>query len=171
MINVVVIVVALLASAWDLKTYIIPNWLTFGGIILGVIMGACSVGAPGGVGDSLLGVLAGFLFLLVPFMFGVVGGGDVKLLAVFGAIGGFQFAINTLLIGSVAGGAFALLYLLYRKRLGSVLKEIYFSLITLFTLKKVSVNKKVEPVIPYGVFISIGAVLSLFCEVVKVALW
>ena len=33
MINVVVIVVALLASAWDLKTYIIPNWLTFGGII------------------------------------------------------------------------------------------------------------------------------------------
>ena len=89
----------------------------------------------------------------------------------FGAIGGFQFAINTLLIGSVAGGAFALLYLLYRKRLGSVLKEIYFSLITLFTLKKVSVNKKVESVIPYGVFISIGAVLSLFCEVVKVALW
>ena len=72
------------AAVIDARTRRIPNWLTFGLLIAGVMRAAAlgwssNVGVIGGVGHSLLGVLAGALIPLVLFALKAVGGGDVKL--------------------------------------------------------------------------------------------
>ena len=63
----------------------IPNWLTLGAMALGLGASAIEGGGEGLV-DSVLGLaLAGGLFL--PFcLLGVVGGGDMKLMAAVGAM-------------------------------------------------------------------------------------
>jgi prepilin peptidase CpaA len=68
----------------DYRTKKIPNWLTMPGAILGL---AYSLAAPQGIGPlwSLAGLLVGFSLLLLPWLLGGGGMGDVKMLAALGA--------------------------------------------------------------------------------------
>ena len=81
----------------------IPNWLTLGGIAFGVGAAAIEGGADGLV-DSALGLaIAGGLFL--PFcLLGVVGGGDMKLMAAVGAIVGWPMVLRVVCNTCIAGG-------------------------------------------------------------------
>src|SRR5262245_19445326 len=68
----------------DYRTRKIPNWLTVSGAVLGL---AYSALAPRGIGPllSLAGMGVGFLLLLLPWLVGGGGMGDVKMLAALGA--------------------------------------------------------------------------------------
>ncbi len=83
-------------SAWfDWRTGCIPNWVTLGGILLGLggqaVLGGLAggwAGLGGGLLRSAVGaVLAGSVPLWL-FHRGAMGGGDVKLLIGIGALGG-----------------------------------------------------------------------------------
>jgi prepilin peptidase CpaA len=79
-----VVAISLIATASDLRTHRIPNWLTLGGVC--VVLGAQAVHAGwAGIGDGLLGLLAGLLLLLPFYAKGGMAAGDVKLLAAVGA--------------------------------------------------------------------------------------
>lgn len=164
-----VFTVAVTAALWDFKSYRIPNWLTLGAVVAGLLIGLSGVGAPGGAVDSLQGFLVGGLILLPFFVLGRMGGGDVKLAAAFGALGGFCFAVNTLLIGSILGGVFALC-LLGRNGFKGAFKKVYHDLVALAVFRSRAEIGGKEMVMPYGVFISMGAVISLFYEVMEVTL-
>lgn len=71
--------------AWvDYRTQRIPNWLTMPAAVLGLTYGSL---APGGVGFvwSLAGFAVGMSLLIVPWLLGGGGMGDVKMLAALGA--------------------------------------------------------------------------------------
>lgn len=73
-----------LAAAIDLRANRIPNYLTVPAALLGL---AYHTLAPSGLGPlaSLAGFGVGFLLLLLPWLLGGGGMGDVKLLAALGA--------------------------------------------------------------------------------------
>ena len=86
-------VVAGLAAWMDIRTGKIPNALTLGALVAGVVGRTIAGGLAGGVhgalaggGFSIAGALLCGLVPAVMFWFGGAGGGDVKLFAALGAL-------------------------------------------------------------------------------------
>lgn len=71
--------------------------------------------------DSLKGILLGLAVLIIPFVRGGIGAGDVKLLGVIGGIKGSVFVLSTCLAGALAGGVFALFFLAANRQLRKTL--------------------------------------------------
>ncbi|MCR3921743.1 MAG: prepilin peptidase [Firmicutes bacterium] len=153
MIIFLVMAVAVTAAVWDFKTYRIPNWLTFGAVAVGFFINIF-LGGLSGLLLSLCGLFIGGGALVPFFVMGGMGAGDVKLMAGFGALAGPLFAINILLIGSIIGGVAAAIILL--RKYG--FKEFFPRLFLLLKFK----GSQEDSVLPYGVFISAGALLSCF---------
>src|SRR5262245_35870665 len=72
------------AAVLDYRTKKIPNWLTVSAALLGL---AYHTFTPGGMGAvaALAGLAIGFSLLILPWLLGGGGMGDVKLLAALGA--------------------------------------------------------------------------------------
>jgi len=104
----VVLGVALIAVAFDLRTRRIPNWLTFGAAAAALFYGLLAAG-PGGLGQSALGWLVGALLFFPLFALRGMGAGDVKLIAALGAWLGPIQAIWLALFASIAGGVVAII--------------------------------------------------------------
>jgi prepilin peptidase CpaA len=79
----IVAVFTAIAAILDYRTKKIPNWLTVSAAVLGL---AYSTFAPHGLGPvwALAGFAVGFSLLLLPWLLGGGGMGDVKLLAALG---------------------------------------------------------------------------------------
>lgn len=116
----------------DLHERILPNAITYPGIILGVLVspfqsveffeGDVFLGTPAGAGEhpihALLGVLlGGGLLWLVAVLYEKLrkvegmGFGDVKMMAMVGAFLGWRYAWLTIFLGSLAGALVGSLYL------------------------------------------------------------
>ena len=111
-----------LLSVIDLETYLLPNVLTYPGIVIGL---ACSYGLGGFEAGqaALMGALAGYgVFWLVARMFLIftgregMGYGDFKLLAMLGAFMGWQALPFIILASSVVGTVVGLIFLVLAKR-------------------------------------------------------
>ncbi len=130
MLTTITILAVSAACIWDVRTGRIPNLLTFPAILLGFIANAVLSGTTG-VENSFLGMLAGAGLLLIPFAFGGMGAGDVKMLAMVGAINGPGFVFRTFLFGAVAGGVAAVGIALWKRRLWMVLSNSLMALASL----------------------------------------
>jgi prepilin peptidase CpaA len=102
------------AGVIDLRTRRVPNRISFSITTLGLLANVAS-GGWDGARQSALGWLVGFLVLVVPFVFGTMGAGDVKLLAAIGAWKGPQFVVAAAACACVVGGLWAIVYLLRRR--------------------------------------------------------
>ncbi len=98
--------VGLLASITDLRTRRIPNALTLGAAVAALVMRG-SLDGTAGVFWGLLGWLVGLVLLLPLFALRGLGGGDVKLMAAFGAFVGPYSVLWATLLGTIAGGVFS----------------------------------------------------------------
>jgi prepilin peptidase CpaA len=116
--------ILLLASAHDLSSRRIPNVLSLGGALLGLVVNLLRAGDPRGSLPSLEGWIVGVLLLAIPFAMGGIGAGDVKLLAAVGAWLGPSFALTTALFGALACGAGVLVLLVVRGQLIEVVRPI-----------------------------------------------
>jgi len=149
----------IIATFVDIKHRIIPDEISVGGLIIGFILSSVkgvslkpfSVNF-GPALNSLLGIiigggiiyLTGFIFDLVYFKLlkkppiqgetESMGGGDVKFLAMIGAFLGWQRALLTFFIAPLFGAAIGVVNLAVKK----------------------------DHTIPYGPFLALGALLSLF---------
>lgn len=121
--NAILALLLAAAVAWDLRVRRIPNWLT-----LPAAAAALAVSfAAGGVSSlwlSACGLLAGFGLMLLPYMSGGMGGGDVKLMAAVGALKGAAFAFHAFLFAAIAGGVIALVVAAARGRLKASLRNV-----------------------------------------------
>lgn len=118
-------------------------------------------GLEGGI-TSLKGLLIGTALLLIPFMFGGIGAGDVKLLGVIGAFKGPEFVWMTFIAAAVIGGIIALLVMIKSGQLKLRLKAVWFTFLSLFgIMPKVNLFSTIQSkgsyqTFPYGIAITAG---------------
>lgn len=113
----VVLVGTSIGAATDLWKFRVYNALT----IPLTLTGLAYHGAAGGwyaLSDSMLGVLFGFMVLLVPYLLGLMGAGDVKLMAGAGAWLGLQMTVYAFVVSALISGVLAVFLILYRGKLG-----------------------------------------------------
>ncbi len=112
------------------------------------------------------GLVVGLALLMIPFLWGGIGAGDVKLLAVIGALKGAGFACWTFLAGAIAGGIMAVFFLLSNKRFYSTLSCLHRRIQTTvlsgfreFDALRYQKDEK-NICIPYGIALALGAVAA-----------
>lgn len=157
------------ASYFDYTRRIIPNFITFPVILWGLLSYGVFSGFDG-LMFSLKGFGFGFVVLLIPYILKGIGGGDVKLMAAIGALKGYSFTLNSMLLGALIGGAMALGSILLSK---NIMRNLNYSGVKLLfipnyiignTISNISEFKssgRKKAAIPYGVAISMGAVITL----------
>lgn len=143
--------VGLTASAEDLWRREISNALTVSAFAVGVALNGYLSGWSG-VGNALLGALVGFLVFFLFFVLGGMGGGDVKLMAAFGAILGKDQIVTAAVMTAIVGAAMALLFLGYRKIRRAVTKKVDDG------------QPDRKAFIPYAPAITLGVLLSFLSE-------
>jgi prepilin peptidase CpaA len=116
MIDVLLYCVLLLSLITDLRSRKILNVVTFPAIGLGLLLNTVSDGW-GGLTFSVLGLLAGSSLLLVPYLLGGMGAGDVKLLAAVGALKGASFVFHAGIYTAIIGGVIGAAYLVWKRKL------------------------------------------------------
>ncbi|MFQ5795505.1 MAG: prepilin peptidase [Candidatus Bipolaricaulia bacterium] len=136
------IVALVLISALIVVTFIdlefkrIPNWITFPGILLGLLstlwLGDISIWTA--LASAVAG--GGLLWALGVLYKGGMGGGDIKLAAMLGAFLGWQNLFITLLIASVVGSV-----------IGGIL------------IARGKAGRRAT--VPFGPFLSLGAIVTL----------
>lgn len=108
--GVAVTIPLLLAVVWDVRQHRIPNPLTLGAAMLGLVLHSFTGGLDG-FWTGLGGLVVGFAFLLPGYLLGFTGAGDVKLLAAAGSYLGPVAALYAGAASVAAGGLLALAYL------------------------------------------------------------
>ena len=106
--------IGIAASVEDIARRRISNWTCLAALAGGLAVHFYD-GGWRGLGSSLLGAAAGFAVFLVFYCLGGMGGGDVKLMAGFGALlGGASRLLEAALWAAAAGGLLAAAVLAFR---------------------------------------------------------
>lgn len=123
----VVIVVTLVAAVWDVWTHRIPNWLTGGCLLAGLVYASLQAG-PRGAADAVAGAALALLPFLLLFAFAGGGAGDAKLMAAVGAWVGVIGGLVVVAMVLIAGGVLAVIHMLAMRRSSQVLANCYVAL-------------------------------------------
>ena len=113
------------AAVYDFLTKRIPNWLTFPGMLIGIVANIILSGWMIGLKESLLGVSVGFVLFFPIYFFQIMGAGDVKLLMLIGAFVGYQLCFYVALASIFIGGAYALVNVIAVGRIVPYLRASY----------------------------------------------
>jgi prepilin peptidase CpaA len=103
----IAILVGVAATVDDLRRRQIANWIPAAALLGGLAWQISQSGWRGAL-NSLLGTTAGFAVFLVFYLLGGMGGGDVKLMAGFGALLGARTLLEASLWTAGVGGLLAL---------------------------------------------------------------
>lgn len=150
----------------------IPNVLTLAAMAFGLGAALIENGLPG-LKESALGLLIGGGVFLPFCLFGLVGGGDMKLMAATGAIIGYPLVLRALTDTCIAGGLLAVGIAAWN---GTLLSAFASAFRIIFGAKRKRDEKKPEasaedagdarhplPVmIPYGLAIAAGTLYTIF---------
>ena len=155
---VCVAVILTVAVYTELKDGRIPNWLTLSGIAIGLMLGYL----PGGqtIWSSLGGLCVGFGFLFIFYVFGGIGGGDVKLMGAVGSLLGISLIGPTLFYTAFVGGFMAIVMLIWRRNLIFIIGRALRSLFKKLD-ERVEQTEEKPLSVPYGLAIAAGAVLAI----------
>lgn len=143
-----VVCVLIISSVIDLQLMIIPDRFSIGLIVFGLAVSWLNPNFTGTAWQhflqSLLGAGVGFFGTLAVALFGwwifkkeAMGGGDVKLMGGIGALVGWEGVITTVIFASVLGLVYSAFLMIFR-------------------------GKKRSDAIPFGPFLSMGALINLF---------
>lgn len=150
--------------ATDLYRRKIYNVIIFPGLLLAFMLHLIFDGWLG-LGAAIVGFAAGLGILLIPYLLGGMGAGDVKLLALIGAIKGAPFVFYTGIYMALLGAVIAIAILLCQKGIGRRLKvSLYFLYGLRYGFKfPLHIQKHALSIAyPYGVAIAGGAVACLW---------
>ena len=172
---VVVLIASCIAAVTDIWKYRVHNVLTIPLFLSGIVYHTIISGW-GGLGDSLLGGLFGFGILFAPYLLGLMGAGDVKLLAGVCAWLGLGLAVVVFASTSLVAGVYALALICYRGKIRESWDTIKLIFYRLAVLKfYFSQDDMVESystgtdhrlrVIPYGAMVPFGIIGAVvwFC--------
>lgn len=164
--NSVLILIVLAAAVFtDIRTGKIKNWLTIPAMGAGLIVSAILDGTHGLLlSAECLG--AAILLGAVVHSFGIMGGGDIKLVAAVAALGavpdGFSFLGRAVLYTALAGGLQSAAVLIWQRKLAAVgghLARAAFLKAACGVSSPIGITGRR---IPYSLSISAGTVIALF---------
>lgn len=156
----------IVASIFDIKSRLIPNWLIATGLITSLIFQKFfSYGY--GLGFWASGLGTGFLCFLPLYILKTMGAGDVKLMALVGSFVGSEAALVTVALTLLAGGALAVVVMLWNKSWKMVFQNMRLMTtnmtIAAMTRQLPKVDAPVQSAgnLPYGVAIATGTLLYI----------
>jgi prepilin peptidase CpaA len=164
--TIVLLALVVIAGVIDYRSYRIPNWLTFGGALVGLVSSTLVAGQPlDGFLWALAGLAAGFAVLIPLYALHVMGAGDVKLMAAVGAFLGFPGILYAVLFTFIAGGLTALAFAIAHKasrRMADNVGAIAWSM-TLAAITGTSPTASLKQAgsigkLPYAISIGIGTI-------------
>ena len=161
-VEVFLVPLAVLIIYHDVRYRRIPNAFVLatliGGLTLNLVMG----GLQGGL-NSIGGCVLAFILMFMLHVFGAMGAGDVKLFAAIGSVLGAQLVLPTFVIVVLTGGVLALVSVLRSGVFASTMHRVLQILVGLlpgWQMPKFSVPADRRLTIPYGVAITIGAIIA-----------
>jgi prepilin peptidase CpaA len=165
-----------IASVTDFYRFNVYNALTFpvffGGLAYGAIFGGWS-----GLGFALAGAFCGFGILLVPYLLGGLGAGDVKFVMAMGTWLGAAYLLPAILIGCGVVFVYYLLVVARRQGMAGMAANIQLMAMRLSCFgKNLALNDQFESVqsaartpesrnhgrlIPFSAMMSVGILIAL----------
>jgi prepilin peptidase CpaA len=122
LISLVLLAITFVAAFTDVRTGLIPNWLTLPTLALAPLV-QLALGGTHALAMSIIGCVVCGLVPLCLFRAGAMGGGDVKLLSGIGALAGPLAGLEVQLLAYNMLVAFALIVLALRGELRAVLRR------------------------------------------------
>lgn len=168
---VVVSIAILIATITDLRMFKIHNLLTIPLLISGLVYHGVVSGQDGFL-SSVLGALFGFGILVLFFLIGGVGGGDVKLLAGVGAWLGLFLTFWLFNAAAIAAGIYALVLTVRNRRFRETWMNLRLMGHRMMTVgRHLGTDEQVEDVvqrsdrrqqlIPFGAMMGVGLLVML----------
>ena len=161
------LLLALFMALGDWRTRRIPNYLTFGGALAGLVFQTVALGWFGSA-QAILGWLLGLALLLLPYIYGGMGAGDVKALAALGAWLGPKGIFSVFCYMGLAGGILSLGVLIWNGVLWNYLRQGWILLQSLILCRSQKImfetltpDSGLTAGLPYGVAIALGMVAYL----------
>jgi len=158
----------IVAAVNDMRFQKIPNLLTYP--TMGIALGYHFVmNGLDGLLFSAGGLALGIAVFILPYLMGVMGAGDAKLMGAVGAILGARGVFIAFLFTAIIGGVYALIVVLIKrqhfkgffKRQAATLKTF------IFTRQFIPIsgdNNEKKPKLCYGIAIALGTLFSVFLE-------
>jgi prepilin peptidase CpaA len=162
----VAVAVALVASAFDVRTRRIPNVLTFGAAAAALVASAATAGLSG-VATSAAGWLLTLAIWLPIYALGGMGAGDVKLMAAIGAWLGPTAGLFAALYAGVAGAVIAVGVAVAQRCVRQTYDNV-FLLVTHWRVTgfsphaQLTLDSSTSPKLPYAVPILAGTLLMIW---------
>ncbi|MGA7496925.1 MAG: A24 family peptidase [Isosphaeraceae bacterium] len=165
---IVVLVAALVAAATDIWKFKVYNVLTLPLLVSGLLYHAFRAE----LADSLLGVLFGFASLIVLYIIGGMGAGDVKLMAAVGAWLGMPLTFYVFIASSLAAGVYSIGLVVWTGQVGETAVNLQILWLRLASVGRyLGSDDKVESevrrsdrrkrIIPFAAMVAIGLVATL----------
>jgi len=153
---------AVLIIYYDVRYRRIPNAFVLATLITGLTLNFALGGLNGGL-YSAGGCVLAFILMFMLHVFGAMGAGDVKLFASIGSVIGAQLVLPTFVVVVLMGGLLALVSILRSGAFGTTMHRVLQILVGLlpgWQMPKFSVPADRRLTIPYGVAITIGAIIA-----------
>jgi prepilin peptidase CpaA len=166
LIPMVVIAISVVACVVDVRTRRIPNLLTFGAALGGLLIQILASGLQGALAAAG-GWLVGTLLFLPFFLLRGMGGGDVKLLAGIGAWLGPADTVWLAAYSALAGGALGVVVALAHGYLRTALQNVYLMLTYwrsagIRPVPNLTLDSSKTPRLAYAIPIFAGTVMTLW---------
>jgi prepilin peptidase CpaA len=149
----------------DLSERKIYNNVVLAGIIVSLVYNVVVLGPLDGAVFTLTGLFTGIFLLVIPYIAGGLGGGDVKMLGMIGAFMGHSRVVEVLMISALVGGIFAVVALIRGKgilrRLWRLISGFIFFMLTQKSvyLRTLEEDEMKRNAIPYGAALSAGVII------------
>jgi prepilin peptidase CpaA len=165
----IALALAIAAAVFDVREHRIPNWLTYPGIVLGLVLRGLLLrgGLFGlkGLGSAVAGLLLAGGVMLLFYVVRAMGAGDVKLMAAVGSLVGPEHAVVVLLATAICGGVMGIVYAIYRGRMGATIRNLgsvlwFHARSGLQTHPELNLDNPTALRMPYGLAIATGTLYA-----------
>ena len=164
LIEVIFLIVLVICFITDVREQKIYNKIILPSILIVLILNSWFYGFSG-FKLSSLGFLTGLGILIIPYMFGGMGAGDVKLLAFVGAAEGVPFVMNSAIYMAIVGGIVALAILIFNNQAIYFFKSVFSWIVSFFYKVRRDIDfsdSGGRNKFPYGTAIVAGALICHF---------
>jgi prepilin peptidase CpaA len=165
--NLTLVATIIAAGFFDIKERRIPNWVILLGLVAGLVLGSFQGSTQ--LLISVAGFVAGIAALLIPFAFGWMGAGDVKLFAAVGALLGYSWLPRVFFYSCVVAGGIALLALGLGYARQVSFKNTWTDCKFMFLTMRIGLPRSIRVdsgaySVPWGVAIGAGTIMAYYFD-------